>query len=353
MTAELRDLKMTWERYKKRYIRKTDRKEKIIWIMALFVVLLTIMASQFIILGTLDRSYNDNHNTLKINTWAYQLQNASPDEISHSGFDLVVMDYSRDGTPDGEYSWEEIKKIKDMGIMPLAYLSIGEAEDYRFYWDANWYKNPPEWLGNENPEWKGNYAVKYWNKEWRKIIYKYIKKIVSQGFMGLYLDKVDEFEYWSNPDNGEDIHLSREEAAKRMIKLILDIEKYARSIARDNFYIVPQNGEGILQYDNGTLIRIVSGWAAEDLFYNSTLRWNASERMWIENHRFPYLLLVLKSGKPVMCVDYVDDGSGYKGENKMRIESFREEAIKEGFIPYAAISDRELDELNIIPGVQP
>ncbi len=35
-----------------------------------------------------------------------------------------------------------------------------------------------------------------------------------------------------------------------------------------DFYIIPQNGERLLDYDNGTLLNIISGWAVEDLFYN-------------------------------------------------------------------------------------
>ena len=44
--------------------------------------------------------------------------------------------------------------------MVLAYLSIGEAEDYRGYWDPSWVDASgvpipgvaPAWLGAENPE---------------------------------------------------------------------------------------------------------------------------------------------------------------------------------------------------------
>jgi len=83
------------------------------------------------------------------------LQNANPDEI----------DYSRDGTNEKRYQREEIEKIKENGIIPIAYVSIGEAENYRFYWKSEWDSVPPDWLGEENPEWHGNYAVKYWYKE--------------------------------------------------------------------------------------------------------------------------------------------------------------------------------------------
>ena len=41
----------------------------------------------------------------------------------------------------------------------FAYLSLGEAEDYRFYWQPSWNSRKPAWLHGENPGWRGNYLV--------------------------------------------------------------------------------------------------------------------------------------------------------------------------------------------------
>ncbi len=82
----------------------------------------------------------------------------------------------------------------------IAYLSIGEAEDYRYYWKEEWNTNPPSWLVEQNPNWPGNYKVKYWDKEWQSIIYgnenSYLEKILDSGFDGAYLDVVDAFQYF-------------------------------------------------------------------------------------------------------------------------------------------------------------
>ncbi len=286
---------------------------------------------------------------MKIESWAYQLQNADPDKITESGFDLIVIDYSRDGSEKSKYSREDLEKIKEKGIIIIAYLSIGEAEDYRFYWKKDWYSNPPNWLGKENKEWEGNYAVKYWNNEWRSIIFSYLDKIIEQGFAGIYLDKVDEFEYWSDEDNGENLILSEEDAAKRMIRFIEEIAKYTKNKTNRGFYIIIQNGERILEYDNDTLLKIISGWAVEDLFYKEL---EPLPEQQIRERTF-YLDKVKEKGKIILSVDYVDNGEGYEGENKRRIDDYITKAKYKGYIPYAAISDRDLDELNIIEGVQP
>lgn len=51
--------------------------------------------------------------------------------------------------------------------MSLPILNIGEAEDYRFYWN----KKKPNWIVKENENWEG----KYWSPEWKSIIKKYQK----------------------------------------------------------------------------------------------------------------------------------------------------------------------------------
>ena len=287
----------------------------------------------------------------EIKHWAYQLQKADPQQIAATGFELVVMDYSRDGSEEGRYSSEEIGEIKKSGIIPIAYVSIGEAEDYRFYWQDDWNTNPPSFLGPENPEWKGNYAVKYWDSQWQKIIFQYLDKVIEEGFSGVYLDKIDEFELWSDPENGEKV-MDEETAADYMIQFILKIADYCREKA-SGFYIIPQNGERILEYDDGRLLKVVSGWAAEDLFYDGTTLIQGGQAEEVAEERLPYLDLVVKSGKFVLSVDYVDDGTGYSGENLVRIKDYINRAKSRGYIPYAAREDRELDSLVVIPGIQP
>ncbi|TCK06572.1 MJ1477/TM1410 family putative glycoside hydrolase [Phorcysia thermohydrogeniphila] len=302
----------------------------------------------FLLLGGCggESEVKEESSSLNVKSWGYQLQEANPSEVALSGFDLVVMDYSYDGTEEGEYSPEEIESIKSSGVIPIAYISVGEAEDYRFYWNPDWQSSPPSWLGEENPEWQGNYAVRYWEQEWKDIVRSYINRIAEEGFKGLYLDKIDEFEYWDS--QGE---LEKGEPAKRMIDFIVEIADYCRKKI-EGCYIIPQNGERLLLFDEeGKLLKTVSAWAVEDLFYDGTSFVSQDE----VNERTALLDRVRGAGKPVLVVDYVDDGSGYdrEKENLERIEDFRRRALEKGYIPYAAMSDRELDELIIIPGLQP
>jgi len=122
--------------------------------------------------------------------------------ITATNYDLVVMDlYFRNRT---EFTISEINQIRNKANggkrFVFSYVSIGEAEDYRYYWQLNWNTTPPNWLDAENPNWPGNYKVRYWETEWQQIIYgndtSYVKKIINSGFDGIYLDLVDAFWFY-------------------------------------------------------------------------------------------------------------------------------------------------------------
>jgi len=120
---------------------------------------------------------------------------------SNTNYDLIIMDLFFKGL---EFTSSEIGLLKTKANggqrLVISYMSIGEAEDYRYYWQDNWNAHPPEWIAEENPEWEGNYKVKYWDKDWQNIIFgndtSYLKKIIDAGFDGVYLDIIDAFDYF-------------------------------------------------------------------------------------------------------------------------------------------------------------
>jgi len=109
--------------------------------------------------------------------------------------------FFHDGTEFTQSEIDQLKSKLDGGSrLLICYMSIGEAEDYRYYWQTEWDTDPPGWLDGENPYWEGNYKVKYWDSEWQAIIFgnesSYSKKILDTGFDGVYLDIIDAFEYY-------------------------------------------------------------------------------------------------------------------------------------------------------------
>ncbi|MBI1307712.1 MAG: hypothetical protein GC181_14000 [Bacteroidetes bacterium] len=121
------------------------------------------------------------------------------DAVKKTNYDLIIMDLFFDGSAFTASQIEELKR-KSNGAkrMVICYMSIGEAEDYRYYWQKNWKVDSPEFIYKKNPDWAGNFVVEYWNPEWQKIIFgnnnSYLSKIMDAGFDGVYLDVIDAFE---------------------------------------------------------------------------------------------------------------------------------------------------------------
>ncbi len=123
--------------------------------------------------------------------------------VSQTNYDAIIMDFFFD---DEEFTSAQINSLKYKANggrrLVISYMSIGEAEDYRYYWQNSWNNNPPKWIEEENPDWEGNYKVRYWESEWQAIIYgnnnSYVKKILDAGFDGVYLDIIDAFEYFED-----------------------------------------------------------------------------------------------------------------------------------------------------------
>jgi cysteinyl-tRNA synthetase len=122
--------------------------------------------------------------------------------VTSTNYDLIIMDlFFHDNTPFTASEIEQLRHKANGGKrLVICYMSIGEAEDYRYYWQQDWNSDKPSWLDAENPDWEGNYKVKYWEKEWQDIIFgndsSYLKKIIDADFDGVYLDIIDAYEYY-------------------------------------------------------------------------------------------------------------------------------------------------------------
>ena len=282
-------------------------------------------------------------NLQDITAWAYQLQNIDIQTITDNAtFALVVIDYSADGSEEAQYSADQIAQIKNSGKKTIAYISIGEAEDYRFYWQAYWDADrdgipdpgAPDWLGWENPGWEGNYKVRFWQTGWQNIVFSYIDRIISQGFDGIYCDIIDAYYYWSE-ENGE-----KPDADALMVQFVKNIRDHIISMTTDPFYIIPQNGEFIIVEDDVTetlkldFFEAIDGIGIEDIFFIG--EYEENNPYIPSTERIDILKEYLSAGIPVFSVEYLTEPG--------LIQQYKTAASSEGYIPYVA--RRELDTLN-------
>jgi cysteinyl-tRNA synthetase len=279
--------------------------KKLYIIIATIVILLSILGSVFYVIFKPEFEPITQPTFLLngsgVNDFAYQLQDVDITAIGNSKYDLMIIDYSSDGSEAGEYSSSDLSQMKNPeDKFLLSYMSIGEAETYRFYWEEEWDSNEdgipdasaPSWLDIENPEWEGNYKVKYWIQEWQDVIFghseSYLDRIISAGFNGCYLDIIDAYEYYQE---------TFPTAEQDMIDFVGNLSSYAKSV-RNDFLVFVQNSEQLLA--NMNYLDSIDGIGREDVYYFDNSENDSEEIVEIQF----YLDLMTAAGKPVLIVDY-------------------------------------------------
>jgi len=136
-----------------------------------------------------------------VNPVNFSSKSAFINAVAATNYDAIIMDLFLN---DEAFTASEINQLRNKANggerIVICYMSIGEAEDYRYYWENSWNASKPSWIAAENPDWAGNFKVKYWNADWQNIIYRssdsYLDKILTADFDGVYLDIIDGFEYF-------------------------------------------------------------------------------------------------------------------------------------------------------------
>jgi len=232
--------------------------------------------------------------------WDYQLQNANLDRFAGSAADVVVMDYATTGNETRPYTKAEIDRVRrrpdGRSRIVLAYFSIGEAEEYRPYWNAAWKTNKPDWIVEENCRWPRNHIIKFWSDEWKDIIYRgkdaYLKRILAAGFDGVYLDRIDVY---------ADLEARFPQAKDGMLSFIRELAAAARATKSDAL-IVAQNAEDLLDF--WRYRRAIDAVAKEDLFYGVEGSGVRNEKSMVE-WSVAQLKKLADDKKPVFVVEYL------------------------------------------------
>ena len=254
--------------------------------------------------GTTAADASRNLGTLT--SYSIQLQNvaADIDRLAASDHDLLVIEPTV-ATAEGQrrhLTREEVERLRSRPggerRIVLAYLSIGEAEEYRSYWQPHWLTSPPPFLIAENCQWKRNHLVRFWDDSWKQLVFgaadSQLAQLMSAGFDGVSLDRVDVY---------EDIETIYPAARSQMIKLVSEIAEAARHL-KPGSIVMAHNAESLLT-DPGYR-NVVDAVLKEDLLYGvaATDRPNTTAAIdWAERH----LGLFRQEGKAVLVAEYLTD----------------------------------------------
>ena len=283
---------------------------------------MTLIVSLLILLAGLSSCSTSLEEKLKQTTsWGYQLQSyAKPLSLGSSLYRdkrMWVLDPDFDGQgPQGA----ELSKLKKKGALAIGYLSIGEAESYRDYFA----KMDKSMLLKENPQWKGNFKVKYWMTDWQKIIFKKVDALIDQGFQGAYLDIVDGFYYFKD----------KKLRANQMVSFIASIRERAL-LKTDEFLIIQQNAPTLYQYTDQVelLFSSVDGLALEDAFFFGDSAKQEDNAFLPQDYALEAAKVYLERKKKVFSVEYLKD--------QKLIKKYAQEMKKGAIVPLVA--NRRLD----------
>jgi cysteinyl-tRNA synthetase len=168
----------------------------------------------------------------------------------------------------------------------IAYIDIGEAEDWRWYWtwSKEWSKGearPHDWpsyvLTFDPDGWEGNYPVAYRDSRWKNILIygtdvgsgvfrdytSVIDEVIKDGFDGVYLDWVEGYE---NQAVIREAGLKGKDPAVEMIRLIREIRDFGRERVSD-FIVIQQNAAALAE-EHPEMFGIVDAIAQEGVWYD-------------------------------------------------------------------------------------
>lgn len=134
--------------------------------------------------------------------------------LGRSNYDVLVTDAFYKGNRPLTKDEVHLLKFKEIGArrLVLARMSVGFAEDERFYWERDWEVGTPTWIQGlgERP---GQYTVEYWNPAWKAIIGRYFAGIMDLGFDGVVLDGVEAYRRWEFMTPLDPVQATRREEA--------------------------------------------------------------------------------------------------------------------------------------------
>jgi len=220
-------------------------------------------------------------NGIEISTWMYQIQwldeQATIDELDATEYDMLVVEPGFNFTEDQydvNYLVSSLKhKASGDERIVLAYIDIGQAEDYRTYWQNDWVAptstqaGSPDFLVTIDPDgWSGNYPVAYWDESWQQIWLAsngIIEQLAYYGFDGVYLDWVEAY------DDEKVRAVANSQGINTENEMMVFIERIRNSGQRinSNFLVVPQNAPFLLEANPSFYASIIDALATEDTWY--------------------------------------------------------------------------------------
>ena len=262
-------------------------------------------------------------------TWMYQIQGLDEDgaieALEMSDYPMLVLEPGHNFL-DGVY--DTVDMLSRLRHLPngderllIAYLDIGQAEDYRNYWQPGWIAPTaakpgiPDFLVTIDPDgWSGNYPVAYWDQRWQTLWLGedgIVAKLARMGFDGIYLDWVEAYDDETIIARAE---RDNKNAAMEMIRFVAALGAAGRAV-RSDFLVIVQNAPYLINADVRQYSLAIDALAVEDTWFHGAgdAQWNDPQAgdlrerhdgEWSTASRLSQYQKYLDQGIPVFSVDY-------------------------------------------------
>lgn len=290
-----------------------------------------------------------------VRLWAYQIQNQELDgnlqKLAESHYDMLVVDDTRSIAGLTSYDMKAFVTLLHSSLgssgqpkLVLAYMDIGEAENYRWYWQSGWAVGNPDWIVAIDPDgWAGNYPIKFWRPAWRNILFgsasSYLDMVLADGFDGIYLDWVEAatFQPVAQAASAEKLDPRAE-----MINLVSQLAAYARA-QKPGFLVIPQNALDLAQPNDSVTrqyVSTISGIGQESIWFDGTSQEVQGDiPSNYTDEALSDIQVFQSAGKPVFTIDYA--------QQPEHVAYAYQQAALHGFIEYVTL--RQLDQLSATP----
>lgn len=285
-----------------------------------------------------------------IRNWMYQIQDLNEDGavqiLAATDYDMLVVEPGQNFSESPYASQQIVNRLheKPDGTprVVLAYIDIGQAEDYRTYWQDGWIppkdgaRGSPDFLVAADPDgWEGNYPVAYWDSAWQSLWLGsdgIVADLARLGFDGVYLDWIESYDDDRVRAVAEKAGILPEAA---MISFVEKLGEAGRAINPD-FLIVAQNAIYLIDADPDRYTKAIDALAVEGTWFHGLgdSDWDdpdsgdmhdLHEAEYSTPARLAQILLYQNAGLPVFSADYA-----LKEDNAAKVYS---EARNRGIIP--------------------
>jgi cysteinyl-tRNA synthetase len=203
---------------------------------------------------------------------------------------------------DAGLTFEQNTILRNEGKIVLAYLSLGQAEVSRDYWQPEWMVGQPDFLMTMDPRYNQGFIVKFWTPEWQDILLNYTNTHIAPfGYTGILMDYMGEYKNFVD---------ERPSAAQDMVDFGVKVANLFRS--RN-----PQEHAIVVTQDSAELYRfpeyrdMIDGVSVEEAYYNHRYHEDKSISFGSQpaqhtKHQLAMVDRISKDKKVVFLIEYVD-----------------------------------------------